>query len=267
VSEGPPRDLRPTQRFSDRAGDYARFRPTYAPEAIDAVLRGLGEPRLVVAADVGAGTGISATLLADRGATVVAVEPNRDMREAATPHPRIRWVDGTAEATGLPAASVDLVLCAQAFHWFRPREALAEFARVLRPGGRVALLWNARDEQDAVTSDYGGVVREARTAESEGIPPIAPPPTVSGLSPAREAAVAGHAQALDLEGLLGRARSASYVPRTGPEHDDVVRRLRALHAAHADAEGRVRLVYRTRLFLLDRVADGLSRRSGGAPCC
>jgi SAM-dependent methyltransferase len=251
VSEGPPESLRPTARFSDRAADYARHRPSYAPEAIDAVLAGLGDPRRLSAADVGAGTGISAALLADRGASVVAVEPNRAMREAAPPHPRVRWVEGTAEATGLPDASVDLVLCAQAFHWFRPREALVEFARVLRPGGRVALLWNERDESDAATAEYGRAVEAARL---EGVAPIAPPPAVPGLSPAREATVAGHAQALDLDGLLGRARSASYVPKEGPAHDEVVRRLRSLHARHAGPDGRVRLAYRTRLFTLERVS-------------
>src|SRR5688500_14656893 len=110
--------LRPTERFSGRAESYVRFRPSYPAAAIDAVLAGLGDPARLVAADVGAGTGISARLLADRGGRVDAVEPNTAMRAAAAPHAGVRWHGGRAQATGLPDASVDLVLCAQAYHWF-----------------------------------------------------------------------------------------------------------------------------------------------------
>src|SRR4051812_29902068 len=139
---GDPRlfQMNPTERFSDRARDYVRFRPSYPSEAIDEVLRGL--PAGIVCADVGAGTGISARLVADRGVKVIAVEPNAAMRGAATPHELVEWRAGTAEATGLGTAAVDLVVCAQAFHWFDPARALEEFHRILRPGGRVALMWN-----------------------------------------------------------------------------------------------------------------------------
>src|SRR2546422_6524846 len=101
-------EMNPTGRFTDRAEDYARCRPTYPPAAIDCVLRGLGDPAGIVAADVGAGTGISARLLADRGIRVFAVEPNAAMREAAVPHQSVAWREGTAESTGLAPESVDL---------------------------------------------------------------------------------------------------------------------------------------------------------------
>src|SRR5689334_17937395 len=106
-------------RFDDRAADYVRYRPGYPAAAIDAVVHGLGEPASLRAADVGAGTGISARLLGDRGVAVIAVEPGAAMRGAAAPHSRITWIAGRADATGLRAASVDLVLCAQSFHWFQ----------------------------------------------------------------------------------------------------------------------------------------------------
>jgi len=147
----PLHELAPTTRFSDRAADYVRYRPDYPAAAIDRMLAGLRTPPEIVAADVGAGTGISARRLAERGARVWAVEPNAEMRAAAAPHPLVTWHDGTAEATGLDRASVDLVLCAQAFHWFRPPEAVAEFARILRPGGRLAIVWNRRDRSDPLT--------------------------------------------------------------------------------------------------------------------
>src|SRR5262249_9155206 len=114
----------PTQRFTDRAADYVKYRPGYPAAAIDAVIAGLGPPEGIVAVDVGAGTGISARLLAARGVNVVAVEPNRAMRESAVPHERVTWRDGTAEATALDDASFGLALAAQSFHWFKQDDAL-----------------------------------------------------------------------------------------------------------------------------------------------
>src|SRR5580765_6137898 len=113
-------------RFNDRADDYVRYRPTYPANAVDAILEHLGPPARLMAADVGAGTGISARLLGDRGVRVTAIEPGENMRRAAAPHPRVRWVAGRAESTGLKSEAFDLVLSAQSFHWFRPPDALLE---------------------------------------------------------------------------------------------------------------------------------------------
>lgn len=98
---------RPTDRFTDRAQDYARFRPSYPPAAIDCVLEDAGAPSTLTAADVGAGTGILSRLLAGRGLRVIAVEPNQAMRRAGEVHPRVTWHDGTAERTGLPDGAAD----------------------------------------------------------------------------------------------------------------------------------------------------------------
>ena len=90
-------------------------------------------PRDVFAADLGAGTGISSRLLAERGAHVLAIEPNQAMREAAEPHPHVEWVAARRNATGLHEASVDLVTAFQAFHWFDHAEGAREIVRILRP--------------------------------------------------------------------------------------------------------------------------------------
>src|SRR4051794_40656454 len=111
-------------RFNDRAADYVKFRPGYPAAALDAIVDGLAPASR--AADVGAGTGISARLLGDRGLRVMAVEPGEAMRRAAAPHPRVAWLAARAQAIALTTASVDLVLCAQAFHWFHSAEAIAE---------------------------------------------------------------------------------------------------------------------------------------------
>ncbi|MGC2361180.1 MAG: class I SAM-dependent methyltransferase, partial [Candidatus Cybelea sp.] len=134
-----------TTRFGNRAPSYAAFRPGYPPEAIHAVLAGLGDPSMLTIADVGAGTGISSRLFARRGAKVIAIEPNLRMRSQAEPDPNVEWREGTAQHTGLSDASVDLVVVAQAFHWFATIEVMREFARVARR--RVALLQYERDER------------------------------------------------------------------------------------------------------------------------
>jgi SAM-dependent methyltransferase len=264
---GPLHQQQPTTRFSDRAADYARFRPTYPPEAIDAILEGLlpnghalrrgdvAPGREPIAADIGAGTGISARLLADRGVNVYAIEPNDAMRGAAEPHERIEWRAGTAECTGLGEDSVDLVLCAQSYHWFDPEAACHEFGRILKPGGRLALMWNDGDETDPVASGYYDLVRAAST----GVGPtshqtVAKAPTLAPpFDPARVRRLRfRNEQRLDLDGLIGRAMSASYVPKTGEKAERLAAGLRELHARQAGADGRVGLVYEVYVYLAER---------------
>ncbi|MGC8713599.1 MAG: class I SAM-dependent methyltransferase [Leptodesmis sp.] len=125
--------------FSDRGEDYEKYRPIYPASAIDTILSDLGYLSQIVAADVGAGTGIGARLLADRGIQVLAIEPNEDMRTAATSHENVEFLVGTAEQIPLDSASVDLVTSFQAFHWFDFDKSLKEFRRILKPSGRLAL--------------------------------------------------------------------------------------------------------------------------------
>jgi SAM-dependent methyltransferase len=237
------------QRFSDRASDYVRYRPTYPPAAVDAILEGLGRPAGLVAADVGAGTGISARLLGDRGVRVMAVEPGEGMRGAATPHPHVVWLGGRAEATGLASQAVDLVLCAQSFHWFRSAEALAEFSRILRPRGRLAIVWNRRSTSDPLTAGYRQAILDVGgETDAERMP--FDPDVVAGseLFTPVERTVFPNLQRLDLEGLIGRARSASYVPKSGPAGERLLDLLRVLHAQYSDVSGFVTLVYETEVF-------------------
>jgi len=238
----------PTKRFTDRAADYVQYRPSYPAGAIDAVLAGLGLPERIAAVDVGAGTGISARLLAARGVHVIAVEPNRAMRESAESHPRVQWHEGTAETTGLDEAAYDLALAAQSFHWFRQAEALRELGRILRRGARLALMWNRRSQEDPLTFGYRRAIREIG-GESSAERTAFDPRILerSGFFSPAEVAEFPNRQTLDLEGLVGRARSASYVPRTGPRAERLVELLRELHAEHADDTGRVTLVYTTEL--------------------
>jgi SAM-dependent methyltransferase len=135
------------QRWRERAGSfgaaadvYERSRPSYPVEAVRFALPE-GAQRVV---DLGAGTGKLTEVLLDLGLDVVAVEPSEQMRSRLPARAEI--VDASAESLPLPDASVDAVLVGQAFHWFEPEAALAEMARVVRPGGTVGLLWNVMDD-------------------------------------------------------------------------------------------------------------------------
>ena len=164
----PLHQMNPLSRFSQQARDYSKYRPSYPDAAITTILEGLDKPSSIVAADIGAGTGISSRLLAQRGVRVLAIEPNTAMREEAQPHPLIQFTDGIAEATHLETASVDLVTCFQAFHWFNPKPALQEFHRILKPGGRLAVVWNNRNRQDEFTAGYSDLgVNEIYSGSSE----------------------------------------------------------------------------------------------------
>jgi len=241
-------------RFLGRVADYGRYRPSYPSAAIDAVLGGLGDPTALTVVDVGAGSGIASLLLLERGARVVAIEPNPEMREAAIAS-GVDARDGTADRTGLPDAAADVVCVFQAFHWFATTDSLAEFARILRPGGRLAIVWNLRDDGDPFSAEYG-LIADAVRRGSRGARPHGDTGVESLLRAEGYASVRVHEfpsrQRLDCDGLLGRARSTSYVPRDGPEYDEVAERLRALHARFADADGTCALVYRTRVFLAER---------------
>jgi ubiquinone/menaquinone biosynthesis C-methylase UbiE len=135
--------------FTGLAADYAKFRASYAPHIATAILNYVGlDPHKIDAADVGAGTGIWTRMLAARGLhSIVAIEPNDDMREQGirtSYGSGIQWRKASAEATGLPDCSVDLVSMASSLHWVDFEKTCEEFQRILRPGGVFCALWNPR---------------------------------------------------------------------------------------------------------------------------
>jgi ubiquinone/menaquinone biosynthesis C-methylase UbiE len=253
----------PLRYFSELSEDYSKYRPTHPASAIDAILSGLSPPTELVAADVGTGTGIGARLLADRGVRVWAIEPNAEMRMAATSHERVESLAGTAEQLPLQTASVDLVTSFQAFHWFDFDKSLQEFRRILKPGGRLALAWSLWEQSDALSREYTRLIFEAsndRTCQAQF--PMQLQTWFKGLryqlfwqglwlpyfSDLKRHEFTFQQQ-LSMAGLIGLARSQGFAPSAGAALDKLVAELSQFHHRFCDAEGQIRLVYRTRLYL------------------
>lgn len=242
------------ERFSNRVENYVKFRPGYPAEVLQLFKAKMDLRPESVIADIGSGTGISARLFLDRGNVVYGVEPNAAMRGAAEnmlkDFVNFNSVDGTAENTTLPKASVDIVAAAQAFHWFDPDKTRTEFIRILKPGGFVALMWNERQldstpflrEYEALllrwATDYENVrhenIDEKRLVDFFGAP--------------FERAECANVQSFDFDGLKGRLLSSSYMPAADDSRfPEIETNLRVLFDKHSK-NGRIEILYDTRIF-------------------
>jgi SAM-dependent methyltransferase len=245
-----------TARFAARVADYVRTRPGYPPAVLDLLRAEAGLTPSTVIADVGSGTGLSAEMFLKIGNTVYGVEPNREMREAGerllAAHPHFHSIAGSAEETTLPDASVDLVLAGQAFHWFDPPRARAEFRRIARPPGVVVLMWNTRrTDTTPFLRGYEAMLQRFGTDYREVVH--------TNVDHAKLAAFFGlggfkrfqldNGQLFDREGLRGRTRSSSFTPPPGhPNFEPMMHELDRLFDQFHDA-GRVRFEYDTEVYV------------------
>jgi ubiquinone/menaquinone biosynthesis C-methylase UbiE len=245
----------PTARFSSRVADYAAHRPRY-PETLYQFMRehlGVDRGRAVV--DVGSGTGIFAEPLLEIGCTLYCVEPNGPMREEAERALRPRFssfnsVNGTADATTLPDRCADLATAAQAFHWFDAGRFRDECRRLLRPGGRAALVWNSRKVGGTPFLEaYEALLNELGTDYAAVRHDRADPDRLRQFFPAGFERVAfPNAQHLDQAGLRGRLLSSSYTPGPDdPRRPAMLAALSRLFERHQYA-GTVSIDYDTELY-------------------
>ncbi len=243
-----------TERFTSRVETYAKFRPGYPPEVIELLRSECGLTPDATVADVGSGTGILSELLLKNGNEVLGVEPNNAMREAAEHllrnYPRFRSVGGSAEATTLPDQRVELITAGQAFHWFDGAAARREFARILKPQGYVALIWNDRRlDSTAFLRGYEALLRKYGTdyAKVQEFNPrnqiadfFAPQTFKLKEFPNR--------QAFDFEGFKGRVMSASYTPEpNNPNFEPMLEALRELYNSN-QVNGTVAFEYDTKIY-------------------
>jgi len=241
--------------FTKGADDYVRGRPDYSPELVGWLRDSLGLGPGKTAVDLGAGTGKFTPRLLETGARVIAVEPVAAMRgKLSAALPQVEAIVGTADAIPLPGDSVDAVVCAQSFHWFATREALAEIHRVLKRGGRLGLVWNLRDERTGWVARLGRIM-----SRPEGSTPryysgawraVFPFP---GFGPLQEQHFSHSHTGAPEEVLLGRVRSISYIAALPPEEQaKIEEEVRALMAAEPELRGkeRVTVPYQTVAFFV-----------------
>lgn len=246
-----------TKRFSSRVDNYVRFRPGYPQELIGILEKEAGCSTRSVLADIGSGTGISARMFLEYGCAVYAVEPNDEMRKAAElqlrEYPRFHSVAGKAEATTLDNQSVDIVVAAQAFHWFDRPAARREFERILRPDGWVLLMWNTRRIQSTpFQRDYEAMLQRFGTDyERVKHMNVGEAELQAFLGPFRKFVLL-NGQTLDFDELKGRLLSSSYVPAEGePNYEPMLQALAALFGQYSE-NGQVRMDYDTEMYLGNR---------------
>jgi len=231
--------------FSRAADAYELARPSYPADAMACIVgrAGIGPERTVL--DLAAGTGKLTRLLAPTGADVVAVEPVAAMRAVLrTVCPGVEDLDGTAEALPLSDASVDAITVAQAFHWFDPQPALAEMARVLRPGGTLVLVWNTRDRSHDWVLQFGELLaggdaeRPYDSYYDVDYAAVVAEQGDGAFTPLEQWSTSW-GQPCDAELLVARAASVSVVAALAePERGEVLRRVRHLAETHPDLAGK-----------------------------
>ncbi len=235
----------PYTAFAEVAGAYERGRPGY-PE--DAVRWLVGNGPLDVV-DLGAGTGKLTRALVVLGHRVTAIEPLPEMLEQLpAAAPGAFAILGSAEIIPLPDAHADVVTCAQSFHWFDHALALPEIVRVLRPGGRLALVWNTRDEEEPWVAKLSAIIGNEAVGENDSNVPI----DASGLFGPVETAAFRFEQLVDRQALLDLVLSRSYCAKLPPpEREPILEAVGRLYDETAGPDG-VRLPYVTECFRANR---------------
>jgi SAM-dependent methyltransferase len=243
----------------NRAGDsYERGRPEYPIEAIDFLLNTLQVKPTSVVLDLGAGTGKFTKLLTQSKATVIAVEPVEGMRKKfQSLYPDIKLLSGSAEDIPMGDSSVDVVIAAQAFHWFNGLSALEEIHRVLKPGGKLGLIWNARDESLAWVAELtriidpheGGVPRYKTMNWKSAFDDTE---LFSGL----QLRHFSYTQVGTVEMVVDRIGSISFISALSePQKQEVLIQVRNLVRLHPETKGslEVRLPYRTDVYWCEKI--------------
>ncbi len=245
------------QGFQAGADTYERGRPDFPAEAIEFLIRNLNINQGSYVLDLAAGTGKLTRRLVPTGAKLTAVEPVEGMRRKFSALlPGVEILEGTAEAVPLPSESLDVVVVAQAFHWFDGPRALAEIHRVLKPGGRLGLVWNVRDESvdwvgqlSRIINSHEGATPRFKTLEWERAF------EASLLFTPLEKRGFPQLQKGDAGMVVDRATSVSFIAALpSPARERVADEVRALLAAHPQTQGRTEfeIPYETQVYTCSR---------------
>jgi SAM-dependent methyltransferase len=259
MSERDPIHVAASRGFSAGAATYAAGRPDYPAAVSDWLRRDIGLAPGKTALDLGAGTGKFLPFLRATGAKLAAVEPVADMRRRlAADHPDVVAMEGSAERIPLLDASLDAIVCAQSFHWFATRAALAEMRRVLKVGGALGLIWNMRDERvdwvaalTRIVAPYEGDAPRFASGRWRDVFPA------EGFTPLAERRFAHAHVGAPERVIVDRVLSTSFIAALpSAQRDSVAARVRALIAATPTLAGReeVAFPYETRAYACRRLA-------------
>ena len=244
----------PTKRFSNRVGNYIKYRPDYSGAIIDLLTEECGLTQQSIIADIGSGTGILSELFLKNGNRVFGIEPNAPMRGAGEKllerYSKFISINGAAEATTLSDHSVDFVVAGQSFHWFDQKLTRDEFSRILKPSGWVALVWNERRiDSTPLLRAYEQMLLKFGTDYQEVRHERVYQDVESFFSPREfKLRTFDNRQCFDFQGVKGRLLSSSYVP--APGHEDfeaMLEELRNIFEEYQKA-GEVVFEYDTRVY-------------------
>lgn len=243
--------------FDTCAEEYDQYRPPYPDALFDDLLALFRLTPGSMVVDAGTGTGMAALPLAARGLRVVGLDPspamlNQARRRASAAHrATVEFRPGRAEDTGLPAGAAEAVIMAQAFHWVDPPKALAEFQRILRPGGGLAIFWNQRDLNEPYLTAMEALITRYNPKYQSGYrhKPWDKILAAAGYFKNVRYKQYRHASEMPTEAVVGLTRSFSYVRNvlSGEATAAFERELRALLASHTRA-GNVLLPYLTHMW-------------------
>ncbi|MGI8950480.1 MAG: class I SAM-dependent methyltransferase [Chitinophagaceae bacterium] len=243
-----------TERFSNRVENYVKYRPHYPEKIVDYLTDEINFSSKKIVADIGSGTGILTELFLQNKNIVYAVEPNAAMRlkaeELLNNYSNFISVDGTAEHTKLENKSIDLIVAAQAFHWFDAQKTKQEFQRIAKQNAYVFLIWNERMVSSDFEKDYENLLLkyatdyttvDHRNIYEEKIAEFFQPNNFSYAEFENE-------QIFDFGGLKGRLLSSSYIPNEHNENfDKMIKELHDLFQKHA-VNNKVGFDYKTKLY-------------------
>lgn len=243
-------------RFSHTVENYIKYRPHYPKEILTILKRECGLNQQSVVADIGSGTGILTELFLKEDYRVFAVEPNKAMREAAerqlNGYSKFYSVNASAEESTLEDHRIDLIVVAQAFHWFDHENAKKEFSRILKPTGFVGLVWNLRDTEassfmkayDDLFVEFGTDYKEvnAERVDDESIKKFfAPTPVQIYILPNK--------QVMDWDAFKGRLLSTSYAPKEDDKNYlPMLERAEEIFSRY-QKDGAIEFIYQTKLYL------------------
>jgi ubiquinone/menaquinone biosynthesis C-methylase UbiE len=248
----PIQHISSTSRFSNRAENYARFRPGYPNELFTYLEKAMDLQPEASLVDIGSGTGLFAEPLLTRGYSVVCIEPNEEMRQAGEErlkkYASFQSIRSTAEDTGLAPGSIDLITVAQTFHWLDPVAARLECQRILKPHGNIVLAWNRETTQTIFEKKYAALRTQYRIGDPG--PVQIDPILIREFFAPRVAATNtfDNKQLLDFEALKGQLLSKSYIPLPGHElYDAMITDLIKLFVDYNE-NGLVTINYETLLY-------------------